>query len=257
MLVTGVTPLMGFPRRGGRQLSWQLLDFTLEGWGQAVHAFALKPKQWQKAGLDRECKKWCWNSVRTSHTVDRAVHHFKHVICISLLHVCNNPRRVFFPTYKWESEAPRGWGLCPGLQSWKVAALRTGSLFNHSAHPSLHLVGKRPRSEVRYVPAHEPCNPGQMISLLEPQFAHLQNGCELWHANHTGLLEGWTNLTVHMAYDKSFSNIWGEWQATVQRVTQSWTQLKQLSMHALFVNMIHWIPFQQNLLYYTFSRLSQ
>ena len=96
MLVTGVTPLMGFPRRRGRQLSWQLPDFTLEGWGQAVHAFALKPKQWQKAGLDRECKKWCWNSVRTSHTVDRAVHHFKHVICISLLHVCNNPRRVFF-----------------------------------------------------------------------------------------------------------------------------------------------------------------
>ena len=189
--------------------------------------------------------------------VDRAVHHFKHVICISLLRVCNNPRRVFFSTYKWESEAPRGWGLCPGLQSWEVAALRTGSLFNHSARPPLHLVGKRPRSEVRCVPAHEPCNPGQMISLLEPQFAHLQNGCELWHANHTGLLEGLTNLTVHMAYDKSFSNIWGEWQATVQRVTQSWTQLKQLSMHALFVNMIHWIPFQQNLLYYTFSRLSQ
>ena len=45
MLVTGVTPLMGFPRRRGRQLSWQLPDFTLEGWGQAVHAFALKPKQ--------------------------------------------------------------------------------------------------------------------------------------------------------------------------------------------------------------------
>ena len=45
MLVTTVTPLMGFPRRGERELSWQLPDFTREGWGQAVRAFVLKPKQ--------------------------------------------------------------------------------------------------------------------------------------------------------------------------------------------------------------------
>ena len=140
-----------------------------------------------------------------------------------------------FFSYKWESEAPRGWGLCLGLWSWEVVALRTGSLFNHSARLPLHLVGKRPWSEVRCIPTHEPCNPRQMTSLLEPQFAYRQNGCELWHANHIGLLEGLTNLTVHMAYDKNFSNIWGEWQATVQRVTQSWIQLKQLSMHAFLL----------------------
>ena len=49
--------------------------------------------------------------------MEHAVHFLKHIMCINLFNFCNNPVKVFFSNYKWESEAQRGLELCPELLS--------------------------------------------------------------------------------------------------------------------------------------------
>ena len=107
--------------------------------------------------------------------VDRVVHRFKQITCISLL----QSNEGFFSYLQVRIQGPeRVRTLSRVTKLGRGSAERTGSLFNHSALLPLSLVGKRPHSEARCVPAREPCNLGQMTSLLEPQFAHLQNGRE-------------------------------------------------------------------------------
>lgn len=97
MSVTDVTPLPGagssegFPRRAQRR-QWRdglaAQYFHAGGLGDGIGMpWYFESKQWHKAGLDQEFKKWWWNSVLVAYA---------HWACVSLLNFCDNPMGIFF-----------------------------------------------------------------------------------------------------------------------------------------------------------------